>query len=148
MVKHRNRLPREVIDPPCLFKFKRHLDTSLNDVLTLGHPQSNLIIEFDFHCISFRIKITLFLLCSNFYCSHQNCSIALLFWLHGNSLLYVREDLKVISVNILCWPTTSEEYTDSMVVKTTFPTIFNYILLPCDSTKGHSDKMSLTWKRI
>ncbi|KAK4815952.1 hypothetical protein QYF61_010446 [Mycteria americana] len=30
VIKHWNRLPREVIDAPCLSVFKRHLDNALN----------------------------------------------------------------------------------------------------------------------
>jgi len=33
MVKHCNRLPREVIDAPGLSVFKRHLDNALNNML-------------------------------------------------------------------------------------------------------------------
>jgi len=35
VVKHRNRLPGEVIDAPCLSVFKRHFDNALNNVLYL-----------------------------------------------------------------------------------------------------------------
>ncbi|KAK4828438.1 hypothetical protein QYF61_026595 [Mycteria americana] len=33
VVKHWNRLPREVVDAPCLSVFKRHLDNALNNML-------------------------------------------------------------------------------------------------------------------
>ncbi|KAK4810891.1 LOW QUALITY PROTEIN: hypothetical protein QYF61_013299 [Mycteria americana] len=33
VVKHWNRLPREVVDAPCLSVFKRHLDNALNTML-------------------------------------------------------------------------------------------------------------------
>ena len=33
VVKHWNRLPREVVDAPCLSVFKRHLDNALNNIL-------------------------------------------------------------------------------------------------------------------
>ncbi|KAK4828907.1 hypothetical protein QYF61_001465 [Mycteria americana] len=33
VVKHCNRLPREVVDDPCLSVFKRHLDSALNNML-------------------------------------------------------------------------------------------------------------------
>ena len=36
VVKHWNRLPREVVDAPCLSVFKRHLDNALNNVLELS----------------------------------------------------------------------------------------------------------------
>jgi len=35
VVKHWNRLPREVVDAPSLSAFKRHLDTALNNMLQL-----------------------------------------------------------------------------------------------------------------
>ena len=33
VVNHWNRLPREVVDAPCLSVFKRHLDSALNKML-------------------------------------------------------------------------------------------------------------------
>jgi len=33
VVKHWNRLPRELVDAPCLSVFKRHLDNGLNNML-------------------------------------------------------------------------------------------------------------------
>ena len=33
VVKHWNRLPREVVDATCLSVFKRHLDNALNNML-------------------------------------------------------------------------------------------------------------------
>ena len=33
VVKHWNRLPREVVDAPSLSVFKRHLDNALNNIL-------------------------------------------------------------------------------------------------------------------
>ena len=33
VVKHWNRLPREVVDAPCLSVFKRHLENALNNML-------------------------------------------------------------------------------------------------------------------
>ena len=33
VVKHWNRLPREVVNAPCLSVFKRHLDNTLNNML-------------------------------------------------------------------------------------------------------------------
>jgi len=33
VVKHWNRLPREVVDAPCLSIFKRHLENALNYML-------------------------------------------------------------------------------------------------------------------
>ncbi|KAK4822685.1 hypothetical protein QYF61_019554, partial [Mycteria americana] len=35
VVKHWNRLPREVVDAPSLSVFKRHLDNALNNMLQL-----------------------------------------------------------------------------------------------------------------
>ena len=32
VIKHWNRLPREVVDAPCLSVFKRHLDNALNNM--------------------------------------------------------------------------------------------------------------------
>ncbi|KAK4810921.1 hypothetical protein QYF61_013329 [Mycteria americana] len=44
VVKHWNRLPREVVDAPCLSVFKRHLDNALNTMLLLKAP-SNLTMN-------------------------------------------------------------------------------------------------------
>ena len=39
MVKHWNRLPREVIDAQCMSVFKRQLDNALNILLPLTSPE-------------------------------------------------------------------------------------------------------------
>jgi len=38
VVKYWNRLPREVVDAPCLSVVERHLDNALNNMLSFGQP--------------------------------------------------------------------------------------------------------------
>ena len=61
MVKHWNRLPREVIDAPCLSVFKRHLENALKlYALTFGQPWSGQAVGLDDHCRSLPTATILF----------------------------------------------------------------------------------------